>query len=66
MPEICRFYGGCEALIRLHDLAVVRGALPPKALALTREWAVANREVLLHNWDRVQAGMAPVPVPPLE
>lgn len=42
-------YGGREAILRLSDLVVVRGELPPRALALTREWAVANHEVLLHN-----------------
>jgi hypothetical protein len=59
-------YAGREALVRLDDLTVVRGDLSPRALALTREWAVADRELLLHNWQRVQAGMAPVSVPPLE
>ena len=40
---------------RLHEAAqtgeVLEGHLPPKALAMVREWAAIHKNDLLHMWE---------------
>jgi len=47
-------YGEYEAVIQISDLAVTRGALPPRTLGLVIEWAAKHRAELLANWEAVE------------
>ncbi len=60
------FYGDQEALIEVETLAVYRGALPRRALALVREWAEAHRAELRQDWQRARAGETLAPIAPLD
>ena len=60
------FYGEHEALIEIETLAVYRGALPRRALALVREWAEAHRGELRQDWERGRAGETLAPIAPLD
>jgi hypothetical protein len=44
-------YGEHEALIEIDSLAVLRGELPRRALALVLEWATLHRAELRANWE---------------
>ena len=44
-------YAGYEASIDIRSFAVLRGKLPPKALALVVEWASLHQEELMENWE---------------
>lgn len=46
-------YGEHEATIDI-ETGALRGHLPPRALALVREWAQLHREDLLQNWQRAR------------
>lgn len=59
-------YGEFEALIEVNTLAVYRGELPRRALALTLEWAALHRDELRQDWQLAKAGQLPRPIPPLE
>jgi hypothetical protein len=55
-----------EALINIDTLAVVRGELPRRALALVLEWAVTHRDELRRDWELARSGRTPMPIAPLE
>jgi hypothetical protein len=59
-------YGEHEALIDLRDLAVMRGSLPRRAMALVLEWAAEHRQELMENWDLCSQLKTPKPIEPLK
>lgn len=59
-------YGDHEALIAIDTLAVIRGQLPRRALALVLEWAALHREELRHDWMLARTGQPPQPIEPLD
>ena len=65
-PHFHANYSGREAQIRIRPLGLLRGSLPPRILALTVEWATLHSEELLENWHRLEVGLPPNPVAPLE
>ncbi len=59
-------YGGYEALIEIDTLAVYRGELPRRALALVLEWATLYRAELARDWDLAKSGRSPEQITPLD
>jgi hypothetical protein len=59
-------YGEQEALIEIETLALLRGSLPRRAMALVLEWAVAHRSELRQDWQRARAGETLAPIAPLD
>ena len=50
-PHFHAEYGEYEAQIRIADLEIWEGYLPPKALSLVVEWANIHKNELMKNWD---------------
>ena len=40
-----------SAKLRIDDLMVIAGALPPKVRRRVRKWASTNRGLLVDKWD---------------
>jgi Domain of unknown function (DUF4160) len=59
-------YGDDEALVEIDTLAVYRGDLPRRALALVLEWAALHRKELRQDWDLARSGVPPTPINPLD
>lgn len=59
-------YGEHEALIEIDTLAVHRGAVPRRVLALVLEWAVLHRDELRRDWELARSGQQPVAIAPLQ
>jgi hypothetical protein len=59
-------YGEHEALIEIDTLAVYRGDLPRRALALVLEWAAVHRAELKRDWDLARIGRSPERIAPLD
>lgn len=59
-------YGEHEALVAVETLAVLRGQLPRRALALVLEWAALHRDALRRDWDLARPARPPEPIEPLE
>lgn len=59
-------YGSDEALIEIETLAVYRGELPRRALALVLEWAAMHRAELKDAWRAARAGVPIEAIEPLE
>ena len=65
-PHFHVYYQSNEATVHIDTLELGRGRLPRRALALVAEWALAHREELRRNWQRVEQGMELLPIEPLE
>ena len=50
-PHIHALYGEDMAAIDIQTGEVLEGHLPPKALAMVREWAAIYKNDLLHMWE---------------
>ena len=50
-PHIHALYGEDVAAIDIQTGEVLEGHLPPKALAMVREWSAIHRDDLLHMWE---------------
>ncbi len=64
-PHFYALYAEHEALIDIRSLEVLRGSLPPRALALVREWAAPHRDELMENWERCRRNERPMKIAPL-
>jgi hypothetical protein len=65
-PHFHAEYGEHEALVEIETLAIYRGSLPRRALALVLEWAALHRDDLRRDWDLAGSGQRPAPIEPLE
>ena len=50
-PHIHALYGEDMAAIDIQTGEVLEGHLPPKALAMVREWAAIHKNDLMHMWE---------------
>ena len=50
-PHIQAFYGEDMAAIDIQTGEVLEGHLPPKALAMVREWSAIHKDDLLQMWE---------------
>jgi hypothetical protein len=65
-PHFHAVYGEHEAVIGIQDSAILGGDLPPRALALAREWARIHQVELEEEWARAGAKQPLLPISPLE
>ena len=65
-PHFHALYAEHEALIDIRTLAVIRGSLPRRALALVREWATLHHDELMEDWRLCQANQTPRRISPLQ
>ncbi len=60
-PHIHALYGEDMAAVDIQTGDVLEGYLPPKALAMVREWAAIHRNELLHMWETQEfAALSPL------
>ncbi len=50
-PHIHALYGEDMAAIDIQTGEVLEGHLPPKTLAMVREWSAIHKDDLLHMWE---------------
>ena len=65
-PHFHAEYGKQEALVRLQDLAILKGSLPPRARGLVVEWASLHQRELQQAWERARRHESPGTIAPLE
>jgi hypothetical protein len=54
------------ATIDIRELKGMSGALPPRALALTLDWAKLHQNELLADWELCASKQTPQSIAPLE
>jgi hypothetical protein len=59
-------YGEYEALVEIETLAILRGELPRRAMALVLEWAALHRQELRADWERARCGTPLESIAPLD
>jgi hypothetical protein len=64
-PHFHALYAEFEALINIETLEVIRGELPPRAMALVLEWAQLPRNELRKDWDLCVQNQTPARISPL-
>ena len=64
-PHFHAKYGEHEATFRIDPHEPLEGALPRRAAALVREWALRHPVELRENWERARAGLSLRPIEPL-
>jgi len=65
-PHVHAIYAEYEALVRIEDGVVIRGALPRTAAALVQRWCLLRNDELQANWNRAQVPSALEAVEPLQ
>lgn len=64
-PHFHAVYSGSEAAIDIRTLRIIKGSLPPRALAMTIEWATEHRIQLLEDWELCAMKQTPKQIQPL-
>jgi Domain of unknown function (DUF4160) len=59
-------YAEYQAVIRIKDLVVTEGHLPPRTLGLVIEWAAQHQNELLRNWELAETKRPLKKIEPLE
>lgn len=59
-------YADNAAIINMETLEVMRGSMPPRALALIREWANMHKDELKEDWNLCRQKKQPHPIDPLQ
>ena len=65
-PHFHAKYAGRRASFSIHDLTILEGELPRRAISLVLEWVFQHREELLINWERARRMEALADIEPLE
>ena len=66
LPHVHVRYQGQEAVIAIHDGAILEGQIPSRQLRMTQVWMDIHREDLMLDWDLAVAGETPFRVAPLQ
>jgi hypothetical protein len=64
-PHFHALYAEFEALIAIQTFEVIRGELPPRAMALVLEWAQQHRKELIRDWELCVQNQMPEKIRPL-
>jgi hypothetical protein len=65
-PHFHAYYQDDAAVFSLDSIEMIAGKLPRRQRRLVEAWAELHQEELLADWQRLQAGLSPVPIDPLE
>jgi len=64
-PHFHAQYGNHQVTVAIGTLAIIAGALPPRALGLVAEWAAQHQAELDAAWHRAKALEPPGQIDPL-
>jgi hypothetical protein len=64
-PHFHAYYQDAVAIYSIDTIELIAGALPRRQHRLVEAWAELHQVELLANWERLQAGRAPVKIDPL-
>lgn len=66
LPHFHAYFGDAEAVYGLEPIEPWAGQLPRRQARLVEAWAELHQRELLADWERLQAGAAPLPITPLQ
>ena len=65
-PHFHARYGNYKAIIKIDELTILDGELPPRVLGLVMEWAVLHKSELQDDWELAKVQKPLLPIKPLE
>lgn len=65
-PHFHAYCGAEEAVYGLDPIELLAGQLPRRQARLVEAWAELHQRELLADWGLLQAGVAPLPILPLQ
>lgn len=65
-PHFHAVYGSAEVEIKIRDLSLMAGRLPPRAMGLVVEWASARKVALEEDWELAQQHLPLKKITPLK
>jgi hypothetical protein len=65
-PHFHALYAEHEALVDVREVRILRGSLPPRALAMVLEWAAQHQRELMEDWSLCSQLKAPRRIDPLK
>jgi hypothetical protein len=65
-PHFHAYYSGEEAEIGITPVALLKGRISGRALALVVEWAVDHQEELMDDWVRLHTDQPVLKIDPLK
>jgi len=64
-PHFHAYYQEEVAIYSVDPIELISGTLPRRQQRLVESWAELHQAELLADWERLQAGQAPLPIAPL-
>lgn len=59
------YYQEHTVVLGIEPVEVISGSLPRRQQRLVEAWAELHQAELIGDWERLQAGQAPLPIEPL-
>ena len=66
LPHFHAYYEDSGVVYGINPVKRIGRSLPLRQLRLVEAWAELHQEQLLDNWNRLQNGRPPLPIPPLQ
>ena len=64
-PHFHAYYQEDVAVYGIEPVGLISGNLPKRQQRLVEAWSELHQHELLEDWQRLQAGQTPRPIPPL-
>ena len=65
-PHFHAQYNKYKVQIRINDLSIIEGKLPPRVLGLVIEWAMLHKKELVENWKCIEQKQSLNKIEPLQ
>ena len=65
-PHFHAYYQEHVAVFGIEPVELLAGSLPQRQRRLVEAWTELHQQVLMEDWERLQAGRLPVSIPPLQ
>ena len=66
LPHFHAYYQDEAAVFSLDPIELIAGTMSRKQRRLVEAWAELHQMELVADWQRLQAGQAPLPIAPLD
>jgi hypothetical protein len=66
LPHFHAYYQNEVGIFSITPVELISGSLPKRQRRLVEAWAELHQAELLADWNKLQAGQTPDPIPPLQ
>ena len=66
LPHFHAYYQDDVAVFTLDPIDLIAGSIPRRQRRFVEAWAELHQTELVEDWERLQAGVPPLPIEPLD